>query len=481
MRKFIIIGLVFVLLACLDPMNLPTLDDDANQEFNIDTTYLPLSPSWGSEVGLITPVEVSVSYARQVFIADAGVRDVLVFNQAGARLDLVDPTYATLGFDHLGDSFSPVDMDIDGRLNLLIIDGSNKVYRWNQFWNIHGIDSVATEILMKNSSTGERKWVSAFKIESAAYLNSSAWYADLDSSRFEKNELMADSLLRPHAFLDMDFWYNSDTDPYYSSQKTIFSAVTAARLDDPFFYAADSAQNRILRAAHVRNGALKLGNGETYFSHTALFNDNVKEIGTGAGTVNRPTGIDVDNFGNLYYSQHGKQMYVHSVQPNVITSYPSRFELFVDDIMSPEQYARPYDVAVDAKQKIYVANTDLQEILVFNGDGSFFKKAGIEKVTVDTSMWVHFQHEASFVDTSIWVYSGSDSALVDTSLFTLGSMDSAYVDTFFTVEKKGQLLEPVSIAADERGVIYVCDPAQGGVFRFILSTSIDEELTTINQ
>lgn len=481
MRYVLTTFLAVIFWSCLDPMDLPVLSEEASQEFNIDTTYLPLSPSWGSESGLITPVEVSVSYGRQVFVADAGLKDVLVFNQAGERLDLEDPAYSTLEFDHLGPNFSPADMDIDGRLNVLITGGSNKIYRWNQFWNIHGIDSVATEILIKNQLTGERKFVPAFSLEAATHLNSEAWRAVFDSSRFEKNETMADSLLKPHVFLDMDFWVNSDADPYYLSSRTMFSAVTAARLDDPFFYAADSAQNRILRAAHVRDGAIKLGNGDTYFVHRALFVDNVKEVGTGAGTVNSPTGIDVDNFGNLYYSQHGKQMYVHSVEPNVATSFPSRFELFVDDIMTPEQYALPYDVAVDAKQMIYVANTDLQEILVFNGDGSFFLKAGIEKVTRDTSMWVQFETQGSFVDTIIWVQSGPDSSLVDTSLFAPGYMDSAYVDTFYTVEKKGQLLEPVSIAADERGVIYVCDPAQGGVFRFILSTSIDEELTNINQ
>ena len=213
-----------------------------------------------------------------------------------------------------------------------------------------------------------------------------------------------------------------------------------------------------------------------------MFVDNVKEIGTGAGTVNRPTGLDADIFGNLYYSQYGKNMYVHSVRSSQESNFPSRFELFVDDIMTPGQYLRPTDVAVDARQMIYVANTDLQEILVFNGDGGFFKKAGIEKVTIDTTMWVPFAGEGTFLDTSLWVHSGTDSAaLIDTTIFIPGVMDSALVDTFYHRELKGQLLEPVSVAADERGVIYVCDPEQGGVFRFVLSTSFDEELTNINQ
>ena len=482
MRMLSLMGLLLVATACLERMPLPSIEESVRPDFNPDTTYLPLSPSWGSADGLITPIEVVVSYDRHIFVADIGARDILVFNQAGTRLDQVDPTYATLNFDHLGADFTPTDMDIDGRLNLLIINGSNKIYRWNQFWNIHGIDSVASEILVKNFKTGERLWLSPFQQETGAFLAQSPdWFIELDSSRYEKNDAVADSLLRPHEFFDMAFWVNQQYDIYYHPEKTVFSAISAARLDDYFFYAADSMQNRILRATLVRNGAIKLGNGEAYFTHFALFDGNVKEIGTGAGTVNRPTGLDVDNFGNLYYSQYGKQMYAHSVRPSKELSFPSRFELFVDDIMTPGQYLRPTDIAVDSRQMIYVANTDMQEILVFNGDGSFFKKAGIEKVTVDTTMWVPFIGEGTFLDTSLWVYFDSDSAQVDTTIFIPGVMDSALVDTFYSREIKGQLIEPVSVAADERGVIYVCDLEQGGVFRFILSTSFDEELTNINQ
>ena len=491
MRSLAALGLLLIVTACLEQMPLPSLEESVRPDFNPDTTYLPLSPSWGSAEGLITPVEVVVSHDRQVFVADVGTGDILVFNQAGARLDEIDSTFATLEFDHLGTDFKPRDMDVDGRLNLLVIDGSDKIYRWNQYWNIHGIDSVVSEFLVKDTATGEQLWLDPPSMESPEYLDfledlqyyqlSEDWEIDLVNSRYEKNAALADSLLRPHVFFDMDYWVNQIGDIYYRPDNTVFAAISGARLNDYIFYAADSMQNRILQAGLVRNGAIKLGDGEAYFTHLALFVRNVKEIGTGAGTVNRPTGMDVDNFGNLYYSQYGKQMYVHSVQPSIQLSFPSRFELFIDDIMTPGQYLQPTDVAVDARQMIYVANTNLQEILVFNGDGTFFKKAGIEKVTVDTTMWVQFQGQGTLLDTSLWVYFDSDSSLVDTSIFIPGVLDSALVDTFYYQEVKSQLLEPVSVAADERGVIYVCDPAQGSVLRFILSTSFDEELKNINQ
>jgi len=471
MRTFFILGILLVAISCLDPMSLPSLDESERRDFNPDTTYLPLTPSWGGEDGLVNPVEVVFAHTRHIFVADIGARDILVFNQAGTRVDLNGQMFATLDFEHLGAEFTPRDMDLDGRLNLLIIDSSNKIYRWNMFWNMHGIDSVANEMLIRNTKTRERLWLSPFNPEIADSLRSSDWVADLDSIRYEQNSAVADSLLRPHEFFNMALKANQEKDIYYYPERTSFSAISGARPDDEFFYATDSMQNRILRATLVRNGAVKLGNGETYFTHTALFTDNVKESGTGAGTVNLPTGLDVDNFGNLYYSQHGKQMYVHSVQPSKASNFPSRFELFVDDIMSPGQYLQPTDVAVSTRQMIYVANTGLQEILVFNGDGSYFNKAGVEKVTIDTTIWVS---EGTYLDTSLWVHTDNDSVLVDTTIFI--STDSTLVDTFYREERKGQLKKPISVTADERGVVYVCDSEQGGIFRFVLSTSIDEEL-----
>ncbi|MCK4579568.1 MAG: hypothetical protein KAU50_12320 [Candidatus Marinimicrobia bacterium] len=478
MRIAVGLALIMIITGCLERMPLPSTEGQALDFTAGDTTYLPLSPSWGSEYGIVTPVEVSISHARHVFIADTSLNAVLVFDQAGSRIDDTDSTFATLDFSHIADDFNPIDIAIDGRLNLLVINGSYKVYRWNQYWNMHGIDSVASEILFKNTETGEYRWFSVDDDWILLYLNTPPWTALLDSSKYVYNRAVADSLLRPHLFFDMTDEYNQQQDIYYGlkAETTRFSAISAARLKDYFFYAADSVNDRIMRARSIRTGAVKLGDGDAYFTHYSYFVDNVATTGYGAGTVNMPVGLDVDNFGNVYYSQFGKQMYVHSVSPS--DDFTTNFELHYDDIMSPEQYLNPYDVAVDSRQMIYVANTDLREILVFKGDGSFFKKAGIEKERVDTTWWAPFETEKIQLDTTLWI---NDSTSIDTTIWLPGSLDSALVDTFYYKEIKGQLVRPVSVDVDERGVIYVCDPGQGSVRRFILSTSLDEDLTDIDQ
>jgi hypothetical protein len=80
----------------------------------------------------------------------------------------------------------------------------------------------------------------------------------------------------------------------------------------------------------------------------------------------------------------------------------------------------------------------------------FFLKAGVESMIIDTSYWV---------------VSGNDSSLVD---------------TFYVKESHEDLINPKAITVDNRGMIYVCDPAQGSIFRYQLSNQLDEDLEPID-
>ena len=473
MRAVILLSASLLVAGCLERMQLPEPEDLGNSSFGAgDTTYLPVSPVWGSNLGLVAPVEVSISHAQQIFVADTGAPGIAVFSQYGERLDLSDPTFATLDIGSISPDFRPMDLDIDGRMNLLTIDGSNKVYRWNQFWNMHGIDSVATEILFQHRDTGEFQWVDTDSPFIYSLMSSPQWYARLDSSHYSADQAVIDSLLHPHVFFDMASPINKDLDIFPQPQRTTFSAISAGRLDDMFFYAADSYHDRLILGFLMRNGAVKLTKDTTYFTHIGLYVSSPKQSGTGAGYINQPTGLDVDAFGNIYYTQLGEHVYVHSITPDFDLSFPSRFVLNIHDIMEPGQYFGPYDVAVDMNQMIYVANTGAREVLVFNGAGQFFRKAGIQKIIVDTTLWVPTDPIIVALDTLLWI---NDSTQVDTTLYVVMGTDSALVDTFFFREIHGELQNPISVDVDDQGVIYICDPDQSSVLRYTLSTSFDED------
>ncbi len=113
------------------------------------------------------------------------------------------------------------------------------------------------------------------------------------------------------------------------------------------------------------------------------------------------------------------------------------------------RFSKPSDVAVDENQFVYVANSQAQEIQVFDSDGQFFRKAGIEMFTIDTVMQV------------------------------IQGTDTVSVDTFITVEEKGFIVEPQSVTVDNRGIIYICDTETGRILRYRLSNLLDEDLVPI--
>ena len=131
------------------------------------------------------------------------------------------------------------------------------------------------------------------------------------------------------------------------------------------------------------------------------------------------------------------------------TVYQSVFQESINEIMDLFRFGSPADVAVDLNQNIYVANTEGQEIQVFNSNGQLFKKAGVEEVTVDTTMWV-----------------------------TQGNID-VQVDTFIVKEMKGFLTSPQAVTVDKRGVIYICDTPTSRILRYRLSNKLDEDLQPI--
>jgi DNA-binding beta-propeller fold protein YncE len=225
----------------------------------------------------------------------------------------------------------------------------------------------------------------------------------------------------------------------------------------------------MIRIDFERTHLIKLTTGESVWVHRGVFGHTAIGSGSGAGTIDDPTGMDVDSDGNIYFSQHGESFPIHKIRPvsaNAWTIYPSVFQPGTNEIMDLwdttlvineasvdtflTRFDTPYDVAVDQNQFVYVANTGSQEIQVYNTSGMFFLKAGVESMTIDTSYWV---------------VSGNDSSLVD---------------TFYVKESHGDLISPRAITVDNRGMIYVCDPAQSSIFRYQLSNQLDEDLQPLD-
>jgi hypothetical protein len=221
-------------------------------------------------------------------------------------------------------------------------------------------------------------------------------------------------------------------DTYYQSDSSRFTALTAPADEQNMIFVTDNYggynnQYRIVQIDFFRSLLLELSGGDMVWAYTGRYGSTVKGYGTGAGTVNRPSSIDVDYQGNLYYTQDGDYFPIHMISPSLggdFAVYTSGFQPEADDIMDPSWFLSPVDIAVDNNRNSYIVDQENSDITVFNFNGAFFKKAG-------------------------------------------------YIN-----ETEKIMAKPVAVTVDNRGILYVCDSENGAIYRFKLSNSLDEDLTT---
>ena len=445
-----------------------------------DTTYMLLNPVWNESHGLQSPVEISVSQDGRIFVADSGLHSIIVFDQDGDRpsgfdglLNLSDET-----FDHL----TPIDVDIDNKMNIFFIVGNQRVYRWNQYWNIVGVNKTSISGSFTHSQTGVIQDAISGTDIWLELLNDIKW--ELSGVVMSDNQTIIDSLLAPHIFYDGRNEKNHYLDPFYDTDSSRFTGLSAPAGEENMIFVTDDYggnqnQYRVVQINFQRSLLLELQTGDSVWAFTGIFGATVKGYGTGAGSVNQPVSLDVDYQGNLYYAQAGDYFPVHMITPNLsgdFAVYTSGFQPGLHDIMTADWYVSPLDVAVDLNRNIYVANSGDQNVLVFESNGMFFKKAGIEEFIIDTTINIWSVVDTSSVDTTLIL---PDSSQIDTT-FQVLIYDSVSVDTFIAVEAKGLLASPSAVTVDNRGIIYVCDPERSSIVRFSLSNVLDDDLQPEN-
>jgi hypothetical protein len=419
-----------IMSSCVDKFVIPENINTANTgEFGAgDTTYLQLSPVWDNTYGIIQPVEISIAQDGRVFVADSGSQSIHVFSQDGDVPDGFEMLKQLK--DHENAAITPIDVDIDKKMNVFFIDGSQRVFVWNQYWNSVGISrvSISGSFLHIESGAviidtiGSGTWLS--------YLNNPEY--ELTAPVFSNDQGIIDSLLYPHLFFDGRDEKNILKDIHYKSDSSKFTGLTSPADNENMLFVTDNyggvnKQHRIVQIDFQKSLILELTTGDIVWGFTGEFGATVKGYGRGAGTVNEPLSLDVDYNGNIYYTQSGDFFPVHMIMPNLsgdFATYLSGFQPEADDIMDASFYANPLDIAVDNNKNIYVVDKDHSHVLVFNSRGQFFKNAGYA--------------------------SSSDSISI--------------------------MMDPVAVTVDERGVVYVCDKGNGAIYRFKLSNSLDEDL-----
>lgn len=291
-----------------------------------DTLYTRLNPAWdASQLGYfpanpMVPVDIAIGDDGYLFIADSANNRVITVSPAGhlitsGNMNTIEPID------------NPVGIDIDSKLNLLIVNGTNTIYVWNQYINHGGVDSVLEEL------TEDMHFI------------------------FSADAEKIDSVLHLH--------------PFYvdENEASKFQGVAFGPARDNTVFVTDKENNRIIKLNLALSGAVKLKNGTIHPTIMGVYEKDIATYGSGAGTVDNPRGITADDDGNVYFTQVGGNFLVQKLKKQG-SSYISGYTLYVDPIMDLEQFSAPNDIALGKNNAIFVLETGSGIVTKFYNQGS---------------------------------------------------------------------------------------------------------------
>ncbi len=319
-----ILLMLFLVATCGQKMPLPKVEASPESFGASDTSYVHLTTTWDaatlgySAANPMTPVDIAIGADGYIFVADRTNDRIMTISPAGELINYFN-------LDKIAPVSNPTAIDIDAKLNLLIVNGSNVIYVWNQYLNTIGVDSILTDYI-------HGKYI------------------------FSADQSKIDSVLGIHPF------YVDD------NELSSFQGITFGPSSDSTIFVSDSGNNRILSLKIKYSGAVRLSNGYMHPTFKGQFAANIANYGSGAGTVDNPRGITADAEGNLYFTQLGGNFLVQKLIKQA-TNYISAYTLYVHPIMDLNRFFGPVDVALDANEAIFVLDAEEGRVQKFFNKG----------------------------------------------------------------------------------------------------------------
>ena len=317
--------MLFVGFGCGIKMELPMVVSSPESFGANDTSYTHLNLIWDAATigyypsNLMAPVDIAIGEDGYLFVADSANNIIITISQSG---NLINPQ----NLNSIEPIATPSGIDIDAKLNLLIVNGTNIVYVWNQYLNNIGVDSILIGI------------------------------NDEQNLIFSAETAKIDSVLGIHPF-------------YIDENETSkFQGIAFGPSADSTVFITDKGNNRILKLKIKFSGAVKLKNRRLHPTFYGNYEKDVATYGSGAGTVDNPQGITVDENGNIYFTQLGGNFLVQKLTKQG-ENYFSQYTLYEDPIMDLNRFQGPYDIALDKNDAIFVIDTEKGKAYKFFNKG----------------------------------------------------------------------------------------------------------------
>jgi len=301
----IVVLISLFLSNCGEKYPLPPAPKNLSQGVGVgDTTYVQQYPNWDASAGynFNFPTDILVGNEPYLYVADSANNRILMLDLNGNR---VGSSQTIPG---------PTCISQDGRLNLVIVNNTNKIYKIDLYAVQHDIASAEVKLVYEDVDHPNRQFTSV-----------AAWHGTQSGSA------------------ELEQWY--------------YVTVNGPDLrDNAIFYFASSSSETDALIGPI----------------------NLEPNGTGMFSAAKPCGITITknfNFTTDYYdfifTQKGENFYkVQWITSNVygfaIKLNPS---ISPTDIFTHGKFDSPEDVTVDEQDNIFVVDANLHRLFKFNSSG----------------------------------------------------------------------------------------------------------------
>ena len=122
--------------------------------------------------------------------------------------------------------------------------------------------------------------------------------AEIKEINFINDQNLIQELLEPHVFYDGKEDINLFNDAFYQPDSSRFKGITSNSNQDNIFVVDDfgglNNQHRIIQIDFKRRLLIELNSNDTVWVYKGEFGSSIKGFGTGSGTVNKPSSLDID-------------------------------------------------------------------------------------------------------------------------------------------------------------------------------------------
>ncbi len=394
--KAVVFGLALLLFAglafvgCGEHPALPTAIENKVEDFGAnDTSFVRISPDWDAANGYTwtNPTDILIGPDGFVYVVDFTEVDG-GSNGRVVQLTTTGSVVRNSLFTSVTDtSNGPRGIGQDTKLNLYMVNGTDKIYCWNQYVAQVGVQELVQTITLANPETED-----TIRIDNTQplYLQlggaNTADYIVVDyTSTTEPDSLTP--LTAPYLFY-VDHTYAVGT---LTKPKIVDIAGGAANSNK--LYYADEQDDRIVEINVLPSRILLLNNGVTFYAYVGTPSAVAVGAGQGQGSVNSPTSLVTQGGASstsILFSQTAGNFRVQRVSG---AGSNWHFDIAVTEAGEPEllmldYFDKPMSVAVGERDArglglIYVADQAQNRVTAFFPSGFKFREVAIEPEFID--------------------------------------------------------------------------------------------------